>query len=1146
LSQFTHLHVHTQYSLLDGAASINGLITKAKEDNMNSLAITDHGNMFGVFKFVNAANQNGLKPIIGCEFYLCGDHTDRKDRTRYHQLLLVKNATGYKNLCKLCSKGYLDGFYYFPRIDKKLLKEFKEGLIATTCCLVAEIPRTILDRGAEEAEELFKEWLDLFGEDYYVELQRHGIPDQDKVNTILLEWARKYNVKVIATNDSHYVNEDDWEAHDILLCLQTGKDINDPSRFKFDNNQFFFKTTAQMTSLFEDVPQAIENTQEIVSKIEPLNLKRDILLPAFSLPAGYASEDEYLKYLSFEGAKRRHGEVKQELTERLNYELGVIAEMGFSGYFLIVQDFVDAARQMKVAVGPGRGSAAGSAVAYCTGITNIDPVKYKLLFERFLNPERVSMPDIDIDFDDEGRQSVINYVVEKYSKDQVAQIITFGTMAAKSAIRDVARVLGLPLPEADKLAKLVPEVPGITLEQAFADVKELANVRDGKGSELAQKTLQFAQTLEGSARHTGVHAAGVIIASDDLIDHIPLSKVKDSDLCVSQYDGKVIEDAGMLKMDFLGLKTLSIIKDTLAEVKRNHDIKLEADEIPLDDQKTFELFQRGDTVGIFQFESRGMSNYLKELKPTNLEDLIAMNALYRPGPMDHIPEFIKRKHGHSQVSYPHPWLEEILRPTYGIMVYQEQIMQTAQIMAGYTLGAADILRRVMGKKDVKEMEKQKIIFISGAKKKGVHPEKAEEIFALMEKFAKYGFNRSHSAAYSVLAFQTAYLKAHYPADFMAAVLTHNRSDIKQINFFLNEATKQGILSLGPDINESLSKFTVNSSGEIRFALTAVKGVGSAAVEAILKEREANGDYLSIFDLTKRVSLRAVNKKCLESLVNAGTFDSFQNLHRAQYFHVLPSEDQSVLEKALRQGSSYQQTLVSSQNSLFGTAEVMEIEMPKVPDVEPWPKMELLKREKEVTGVYISGHPLDDYRLELANFCHRIEEMPNRKSKNTRIAGIVTKAEHRLSKKGNRFGLFSIEDYTGATELALFSEDYLKYRHFLVEGELLYLSGIYQLRFQSEDRFELKIKEVHLLSEVMVKLCSEIEFRFSLEAVKGEVVERIVKICDKNPGKCIVKIKITDTEKDYSVDLFSKSLKIALNDEVKKFLQELPGDAFRLN
>ncbi|MBL4715764.1 MAG: DNA polymerase III subunit alpha, partial [Bacteroidia bacterium] len=779
MPEFSHLHVHTYYSMLDGATDIGALFKKVKDNGMPAIAITDHGNMFGVPKFTSEAKKHGIKPIIGCEFYLApNDCTDKKDKTRYHQILLAKNEIGYKNLAKLSSIGFKDGFYYKPRIDKTILKKYKEGLIATTCCLQGQVPRTIIDKGEDEAEKVFKEWLDIFGDDYYLELQRHGIKDQDTVNEVLVRWSKKYGVKLIATNDVHYLDIKDSEAQDILLCLQTGKDYDDPKRMKFDGDQFYLKTREEMEELFSDLPEALDNTSEIVSKIDTPDLKRDVLMPVFKLPEGFASEDDYLKHLTFEGAKRKYGEITQDIIDRLELELGIIKDMGFAGYFLIVQDFIAAAKQLNVMVGPGRGSAAGSAVAYSIDITNIDPIKYNLLFERFLNPERVSMPDIDIDFDDEGRQKVIDYVVDKYGKDNVAQIITYGTMAGRSAIRDVARVLKLPLSEADRLAKLVPAGPGgMNLEKAYKEVKELAEAY-GSPDELVKRTLNFAQVLENTPRHTGIHAAGVIIAPGDLTEYIPVCTSKDADLVVTQYEGKEVEDFGMLKMDFLGLKTLSIIKDAVVDVKRNRGVEIDIDKIPLDDKKTYELYQRGDTIGTFQFESEGMRGYLKDLKPTDLEDLIAMNALYRPGPMDYIPEFIDRKHGRKEVEYPHEWLKDLLKHTYGIMVYQEQIMQAAQIMAGYSLGAADVLRRAMGKKKPEVMEQQKVIFTAGAKEKGVDEKVAIEVFNMMEKFAAYGFNRSHSAAYSVVAYQTAYLKANYPGEYMAAVLTHNMNDIK--------------------------------------------------------------------------------------------------------------------------------------------------------------------------------------------------------------------------------------------------------------------------------------------------------------------------------------------------------------------------------
>jgi len=1157
MPQFSHLHVHTQFSLLDGAASISNLIKKAKEGDMKAIAITDHGNMFGVPRFVTEATKAGIKPIIGCEFYLA--RGSRFDKTKseekdekgiFHQLILAKNAIGYKNIAKLCTRGFTEGYYYKPRIDKDLLREFREGLIATTCCLASEINQCILRKGEDEAEKLFLEWLDIFGEDYYIEIQRHGIADQDTCNEVLLRWAKKYNVKVIATNDVHYVDMKDSEAQDILLCLQTGKDFNDPNRMRFDGKEFFLKTKDEMEALFKDVPEALENTQEIVDKIEMPHIKRDILLPTYALPEGFISEDDYLRHLTYIGAGLRYPELTSIIRERIDYELKIISDMGFAGYFLIVQDFTAAARNFGVSVGPGRGSAAGSVVAFCTGITNIDPIKYDLLFERFLNPERVSMPDIDIDFDDDGRERVIDYVIEKYGKNRVAQIVTFGTMAAKSSIRDVARVLGLPLHEADRIAKMVPEAPGTTLKKAFDEVKELAAEKLSENP-LIRKTLNFAEILEGSARHTGIHAAGVIIAPDNLEDYIPLCTAKDASLLVTQYDGKYVESVGMLKMDFLGLKTLSVINDAIANIKENRNIEIDIDKIPLEDEKTFELYQKGDTVGTFQFESDGMRNYLRDLKPNNIEDLIAMNALFRPGPMDFIPNFINRKHGREKTEYPHEMLEPILKNTYGIMVYQEQIMQSAQVMGGFTLGGADLLRRAMGKKDAKEMEKQKAVFVDGAKLKGVDEKKATDVFSVMAKFAEYGFNRSHSAAYSVVAYQTAYLKANFPAEYMAAVLTRNMSDIKKITFFMEESRRMGIPVLGPDVNESAFKFAVNPKGEIRFGLGAVKGVGEGAVNAIVDERRQNGHFTGIYDLTSRVNLRSANKRCFESLAYAGAFDSFKNIHRAQYFFGV--EGNNLIEKAIRYGASVQESKNASQHSLFGESTEVILFEPVVPPCEPWSTLDQLKNEKEVTGIYISGHPLDAYKLEMDNFCTHgvsdLESLPPLKGKEICLAGIVIAANHRTTKTGKPFGNFTIEDYSNSLTLSLFSEDYLKMKHFLNVGEFLFIKGRVQNRFQSEDVFELKVTSIQLLSEVREKLLKSITLQFPLTEINPNMVATLAELFKTNPGKSVIRFEILDPQPNGDTMLLGmkagKYKVNAVNDFIHA-LHQIEGLRMRIN
>ncbi|HET6244480.1 MAG: DNA polymerase III subunit alpha [Bacteroidetes bacterium] len=1149
MPDFSHLHVHTQYSLLDGAADISGLFKKAKEDNMKAVAITDHGNMFGVFKFVAEASKYNVKPIVGCEFYLVEDRfkknftKEQKDQ-RYHQLLIAKNANGYKNLSRLCSLGYIDGLYSkWPRIDKELILQYHQDLIATTCCLGAEVPQAIMNKNEAEAEELFKWWLDIFGEDYYVELQRHGMEEQERVNAVLLKFAKKYNVKIIASNDSHYIEQEDSEAHDILLCVNTGEKKSTEighgrdRRFGFPNNEFFFKNQAEMNTLFADIPEAIDNTNEIVDKVEVLKLKRDILLPNYPIPEEFSGADEFLKHLTFKGAKERYKEITQEVEERINHELFIIKTMGFAGYFLITQDFINEARKMDVAVGPGRGSAAGSAVAYCVGITNIDPIKYNLLFERFLNPERVSMPDIDTDFDDEGRGKVIDYVVQKYGRNQVAQIITFGTMAAKSSIKDVSRVLDLPLSEANLLAKMVPDGAGVTLKKAF-EAKEFDDIR--KGNDLRGETLRLAVKLEGSVRNTGIHAAGIIIAPDDMLNYIPVSTSKETDLLVAQFDGKYIESAGMLKMDFLGLKNLTIIRDAIRLIKSNKGQIIDIDNIPLDDEKTYQMFQRGDTVGIFQFESDGMSKHLVDLKPNNIEDLIAMNALYRPGPMQFIPNFINRKHGREEVSYPHELLEPILNYSYGIMVYQEQIMQTAQIMAGYSLGQADLLRRAMGKKDHKEMERQSLIFIEGAQKiHNVPKDQAKEIFAIMAKFAEYGFNRSHSAAYSVVAYQTAYLKTNYPAEYMASVLTHNLSNIDKISFFMEECKRMGVSVLGPDVNESEYMFTVNKNDQIRFGLGAIKGIGEAAVEALVKERKKNGLYADIFDLVRRVDLKSANKKCFESLTFGGALDSLGTFNRAQYFYQDNANAATFLEKIIRYGNSCQENDSAAPN-LFGEASSVDIALPQVPIIEEWPTLRRLSREREVIGIYISGHPLDDFKLEIDTFCNvqlnQLGNLEEVKGRDVAIAGIVTDFIHRTTKMGKQFGLLTVEDYTGSFQFALFSEDYLNFQKYMIKDCFLFVKGKAQNRkWGAPEQLEFKIHTIQLLTDVKDNLVKNLNLKIALSNINEDLIEKLDQLIRKNSGKCRLNITVYDPVENIKIDMPAKQLKVNLE---KEFLDEM--------
>ncbi len=1186
MPQFSHLHVHTQFSLLDGAADISKLYQKAINNQMPGMAITDHGNMFGVFKFVAEAykhkGENGkpkVKPIVGCEFYVVEDMFKRtftkedKDK-RYHQLLLAKNEEGYKNLIKLCSAGYLDGLYgKYPRIDKVLIEKYHKGLIATTCCIGAMVPKAILRQGEDAAEKEFKWWLDLFGEDYYVELQRHDIPDQIKVNDVLIKFAHKYQVPIIASNDSHYVDQADANAHDILLCINTGekqstptmKDFSDDDtfvkgkRFAFANDQFYFKTTEEMSALFHDIPEAIDNTNQIVDKVEYLDLKRDILLPNFPLPEGFTEQIDYLEHLTWEGAKGRYNEITAEIEERLKFELHTIRTMGFAGYFLIVSDFIKAGRDLGVFVGPGRGSAAGSAVAYCIGITNIDPIKYDLLFERFLNPDRKSMPDIDTDFDDEGRQKVIDYVVEKYGKNQVAQIVTYGSMAAKMSIKDVARVLDLPLPESNMLAKLVPEKPGISLDRVLKaplegekslkdkeglQTEDIDNVKKLRefyhGNDLKSTVLKEALILEGSVRGTGVHAAGIIIAPQDLTDLIPVAVAKDSDLLLTQYDGKVIEDAGVIKMDFLGLKNLTIIRDALELIEKKHGVKLNIDAIPLDDSETLALFARGETNGTFQFESAGMQKYLKELKPDRFEDLIAMNALYRPGPLAYIPNYINRKHGKEEVVFDLADMEEHLKDTYGITVYQEQVMLLSQKLADFTKGDADVLRKAMGKKDRKTLDKLKPQFIENASKKGHDAKVLEKVWTDWEAFASYAFNKSHSTCYAFVAFQTGYLKAHYPREYMCALLTNNQSNIDKVTFFMEECKRMGINVLGPDVNESEVDFAVNKNGEIRFGLGAIKGVGESAVEEIIKERELNGPYTSIFDLTKRVNLRAVNKKTLEGLAYGGAFDGFMQTHRAQYFYASNTDEPNLLEKAIRFANNAQAQESANQQSLFGGSTTVTLTEPAIPACEPWGLMEKLRKEKEVLGMYLSGHPLYDYKLEFNNFVStHISAIHEKKNTEISIAGIVIDNYEKTSQKNNKqYGGFTLEDYTGQTKIMLWSEDYLKFKHLIGQGQMLYIKGIMKPRFNNEDEYELKVNNIMLLSEVRDKLLKSVLVQIKTAKVNNNFLQQFQQLLESNKGEALLKLMLVDDEQKLFVDSTARRYRISLNNETLQQLEEM--------
>src|SRR5690625_3995864 len=1006
--EFVHLHNHTQLSVLQSTIDVKDLVRDAAKNNMPAVAMTDHANMMGAFEFVKAVGKHNsslkpeeehkkIKAIVGCEFFVCENHLDKTRKDNGYQIVfLAKNKNGYQNLIKMSSIAYVDGFYYVPRIYREIVEKYKEDLIVLTGNLYGEVPSKVLNIGEKQAEEALLWWKDQFGEDLYIEIMRHGQEDEDRVNEVLIEFSKKHQVKLVATNNTYYLSKEDANAHDILLCVKDGEKQSTPIgrgrgyRYGLPNQEYYFKSSEQMKSLFKDLPEAILSTVEIANKVEPFTLERDVLLPEFEIPErfkneldkqdqGKRGENAYLKYLTFEGAKERYGEITPEIEERLNFELEVIAETGYPGYFLIVEDFIREARKMGVSVGPGRGSAAGSAVAYCLKITNIAPIQYNLLFERFLNPERVSMPDIDIDFDDEGRSKVMNYVIEKYGANQVAQIVTYGTVAARSAIRDTARVLDLPLNEADHLAKLVPDFSKLRdifsldpkdisakfRSDGVENVNQLLQMSQGNG--LDSETINQARILEGSLRNTGIHACGVIITPGDITNFVPVSTAKDSDLYVTQFDNSVVEDAGLLKMDFLGLKTLTLIKDTVEIVKDRHGIELDPESFPLDDEKTYKLFQRGETIGIFQYESPGMQKHLKNLKPTVFEDLIAMNALYRPGPMEYIPSFIRRKHGQEEIKYDLPVMEEFLEETYGITVYQEQVMQLSQKLGNFTRGQADQLRKAMGKKLIHELEILKPKFMEGGISNG-HPEPIlEKIWKDWEAFASYAFNKSHSTCYAWIAYQTVYLKAHYPAEYMAAVLSNNMNDIKKVTFFMEECKSMGLKVLGPDVNESQYKFSVNQENAIRFGMGAVKGVGRNAVETIVENRRKDGPYRSIFDLAKRIDLRAANKRAFENLALAGGFDSFTPTHRAQYFHE-EADGIIFLEKVIRYAAKYQENLNSAQTSLFGIDSEVQIPEPEVPPCEEWPTMTKLKQEREVVGVYISGHPLDDFKSEIRHFC----------------------------------------------------------------------------------------------------------------------------------------------------------------------------------
>ena len=1210
MSDFVHLHVHTQYSILDGAAAIKPLIKRAKALGMNAIAITDHGNMYGVKNFHDTATDAGVKPILGCEVYVVKNRfeKDKDEKAGDHLILLAKNLEGYHNLCKMVSYSFTEGFYYKPRIDKQLLEQYHEGLICCSACLGGEVPQAIMHNDMEEAERVVQWFKGVFGDDYYLELQLHpsGDPQKDadvyenqlRVNKALLELAAKFGVKYICSNDVHFILAEDAVAHDHLICLNTGRDLDDPNRMRY-TFQEYLKSPEEMAALFPDHPEALATTLEIAAKCEDYKLTHAPLMPNFPPPEDFkidlaelresfvkkiedaellarisacASVEElerlvahdkelsdrlmvakqycYLVDLTYKGAHRRYGEVLDEKVEqRLKYELDTIEWMGFPGYFLIVWDYIRAAREMGVSVGPGRGSAAGSVVAYCLKITNIDPLKYDLLFERFLNPERISLPDVDVDFDEDGRADVLRYCVQKYGQKRVAQIVTFGTMAPKMAIKDVARVQKLALSESDRLSKLVPdkvtpdkkhgETP---FDFVYKESPELAAERESP-NQLIRNTLKYAEKLEGSIRQTGVHACGVIIGQDDLEKFAPMAIAKDAELNVVEFEGKEVESVGLIKMDFLGLRTLSIIKDAVENVKAVHGVDVDIDGISLDDAPTYEVFARGDTTGLFQFESPGMKKHLRNLKPNRFEDLIAMNALYRPGPMEYIPNFIARKHGQEPVTYEIADMEEYLNDTYGITVYQEQVMLLSQKLAGFTGGEADTLRKAMGKKKRDVLDKMKPKFIEGCKQRG-HDEKiCDKIWGDWEAFASYAFNKSHSTCYAYVAYQTGYLKAHYPSEFMAALLSRNLADIKQLTLYMNECKRMGIRVLGPDINESMRTFSSNKAGDVRFGLGAVKGVGEAAVESIIAERNANGRFKDIYDLMERVNFSAVNRKCFENLAYAGGFDSISGFHRGKFFGADARDNTGVtfIEQLMRYGQRFQAEKNNAQQSLFGGGGHVDIQRPVLPACADWSQLETLAKEREMIGLYLSAHPLDDYKIIINHMCKtqltELENLEALKGQEIAVAGMVVSVQNLITKTGKPWGKFVLEDYNGTHEFALFSKDYENFRKYLFSDYFLFVRGRVQPKPYNDKELEFKIISMVQLSEMRDTMIKEMNVLLPVEDVTPTLVRELTEKVKEAKGETLFRISVIDREAHVSLSLFSKSHKVSLTQSLVSYLDD---------
>ena len=1264
MQDFVHLHVHTQYSILDGQASIPRLVDRAMADGRKVIAVTDHGDMFGIKEFFNYVNKKNsstnseikdlkkriaglekgtvecdnpeaelvackekleaakrklFKPIFGCEMYVARRRLFNKegkpDQSGYHLVVLAKNEKGYHNLIKLVSKAWTEGFYMRPRTDRVELEKYHEGLIVCTACIAGEVPRNIIAGKYEEAEEAIQWYKRVFGDDFYLELQRHKatVPRanheayklQQIANEKLIEYSKKFNVKLVCTNDVHFVDEENAEAHDRLICLSTGKDLDDPNRMLY-SKQEWMKTRAEMNEVFADVPEALSNTVDICDQVEFYSIDHAPIMPTFAIPEDFGTEEgyrkkytekdlfdeftqdengnvvmseeaakakieklggydklyrikleaDYLKKLALEGAHKRYGEVlNEEVQERIKFELHIMKTMGFPGYFLIVQDFIRAAREeLDVSVGPGRGSAAGSAVAYCLGITKIDPIAYDLLFERFLNPDRISLPDIDVDFDDDGRGRVLNWVTEKYGQEKVAHIITYGTMATKLAIKDVARVQKLPLSESDRLCKLVPDkIPDkkMNLTNAIAYVPEL-QAAEVSPDPILRDTIKYAKMLEGNVRNTGVHACGTIICRDDITDWVPVSTADDKEtgekMLVTQYEGSVIEDTGLIKMDFLGLKTLSIIKEAIENIKHSKGIILDIDEVDISDPPTYALYSEGRTIGTFQFESAGMQKYLRELEPSTFEDLIAMNALYRPGPMDYIPDFIDRKHGRKPIEYDIPIMEKYLKDTYGITVYQEQVMLLSRLLADFTRGESDALRKAMGKKLRDKLDHMKPKFIEGGRKNGHDPKVLEKIWTDWEKFASYAFNKSHATCYSWVAYQTAYLKANYPSEYMAAVLSRSLSNIADITKFMDECKAMGIQVLGPDVNESILKFSVDKQKNIRFGMGAIKGVGESAVQNIIEERKKNGPYKDLFDFVERVNLSACNKKNIESLALAGAFDNF-HVQRESFF-VDNGKGETFLDVLVRYGNKYQTDKATAANSLFGDENFVAIAKPEIPHAERWSDLERLNKEKDLVGIYLSAHPLDEYRIILQYVCNtgmvELNDKETLVGREVLAGGIVTGFREGTTKTGNPFGILKVEDFTGSGEIALFGQDYIEYSKYGKPGMYLLISGKMEARKYNDKIFDFRISSIKLLPNEKDKLIENIRITVPIHDLDEPMINELSTLIKNNPGNSLLYFRVVDGSNNIALNLFSQNVRLKITKELIDYLSESETIDFKIN